>query len=393
MAFDLVVASITFAGSAVSCIATGLVLTCFVIWRHNQTSFRHMLILSLTLSDFINSSVNVVSGAFYIRDKQLYDGAACTFSGWIAQLSVQATDFSILAISVATLLVVTQRARLVNLSTRASMAICFMVWLMPCITSTTAAAMGEIRPVSGNWCWISSERTDLRYGLTHGWRFAIIGITISIYSYIWWYLSKHFKSMTRFDITMETAKLRESVMINMKDSRDYIALGVENGLEHKPATHPFRQPADVDMTIWNKDLESQSYGYEVSALQYKSSLQHERPDTFTTTTTSCVPSESRTTTLNVESSQSTSSDTSNPAKDFIRSQSDKRYREIKRMLLLNGYPLLYVILWIPGIVNRVMEATGSQNTRVQNILQTSTQFVGFANAVTYGLNQHWQAGR
>lgn len=55
--------------------------------------------------------------------------------------------------------------------------------------------MGEITPVSGNWCWISSERTDLRYALGHGWRFAIIFTTLGLYAYIWVHVRRHFKHL------------------------------------------------------------------------------------------------------------------------------------------------------------------------------------------------------
>lgn len=62
-------------------------------------------------------------------------------------------------------------------------------------------------------------------------------------------------------------------------------------------------------------------------------------------------------------------------------------REIKKMLLLNAYPIMYVLLWIPGLVNRFMEATGNtSNSRALAALQASSQFVGLANALTYGFN-------
>ena len=54
----------------------------------------------------------------------------------------------------------------------------------------------------------------------------------------------------------------------------------------------------------------------------------------------------------------------------------------------NAYPTLYVLLWIPGIVNRLMEATGKtpSNPRAVAALQSTSQFVGFANALTFGVN-------
>lgn len=80
-----------------------------------------------------------------------------------------------------------------------------------------------------------------------------------------------------------------------------------------------------------------------------------------------------------------------------RRQTRRMEREIKRMLLLNAYPVMYVLLWIPGLVNRFMEATGNaSNSRVLAALQASSQFVGLANALTYGFNaklrrkvRHW----
>jgi hypothetical protein len=62
-------------------------------------------------------------------------------------------------------------------------------------------------------------------------------------------------------------------------------------------------------------------------------------------------------------------------------------REIKKMLLLNAYPMLYILLWTPGILNRLVEATGHKS-RVLAILQCTTQYVGLANAITYGFNEH-----
>ena len=66
--------------------------------------------------------------------------------------------------------------------------------------------------------------------------------------------------------------------------------------------------------------------------------------------------------------------------------SNPHYRAIQKTLLLNAYPLAYIILWIPGIVNRLIEATG-HTSEVMKILQASTQLVGLANALTYGWNE------
>ncbi|KAF4449934.1 Cyclic AMP receptor 2 [Fusarium austroafricanum] len=62
--------------------------------------------------------------------------------------------------------------------------------------------------------------------------------------------------------------------------------------------------------------------------------------------------------------------------------------EIKRMMLLNGYPIMYVLLWIPGLTNRLLEAMGPVSETTSAALNASTQFIGFANAATYGFNHH-----
>lgn len=62
-------------------------------------------------------------------------------------------------------------------------------------------------------------------------------------------------------------------------------------------------------------------------------------------------------------------------------------REIWKMLLLNMYPVTYLILWLPGIMNRIVEGMGHQ-VRALVILQSSTQFIGLANATVYLYKEH-----
>ncbi|GKU16357.1 cyclic amp receptor 2 [Fusarium langsethiae] len=46
-------------------------------------------------------------------------------------------------------------------------------------------------------------------------------------------------------------------------------------------------------------------------------------------------------------------------------------------------------LWMTGLVNRLMEASGNPNSKTINVaLQAPTQFIGLANALTYGFNYH-----
>ncbi|TLD28637.1 hypothetical protein PspLS_04077 [Pyricularia sp. CBS 133598] len=199
--YDSEIRAATLAGSLLSCLATSAVLVSFVAYRKEQRTFRHVLILNLTLSEFINSLNNSISGIISIRDTEIEPGVACTVNGFVGQLSVQAADFSILAIAIVTLLTVTRRAFLPAASTGKKIFLAMSIWIVPLFTSIFATAQGAMAPVAGNWCWITASRPDLRYALTHGWRFVIIFGTIIIYAYIWWYMSRHFHSMVQIQRT------------------------------------------------------------------------------------------------------------------------------------------------------------------------------------------------
>jgi hypothetical protein len=55
---------------------------------------------------------------------------------------------------------------------------------------------------------------------------------------------------------------------------------------------------------------------------------------------------------------------------------------IQKLLLFNAYPIGYVLLWVPGIMNRFVELSG-HSSRILAIAQASTQFVGLANACEF----------
>jgi len=60
--------------------------------------------------------------------------------------------------------------------------------------------------------------------------------------------------------------------------------------------------------------------------------------------------------------------------------------EAQKIMLLNAYPIIYIILWLPGMANRVAEATGHE-IRVLIIMQSSTTYIGLAHAVMFGWNE------
>jgi hypothetical protein len=62
-------------------------------------------------------------------------------------------------------------------------------------------------------------------------------------------------------------------------------------------------------------------------------------------------------------------------------------RDTRLMILLNLYPITYVILMIPGMVNRLAEMMG-HHFEWMVIWQSTTQLTGFANALVYGVREH-----
>lgn len=377
--------------------------------------------------EFVNTLNNTISGIIYLRDKALYPGTACTVNGFVGQLSVQAADFSILVIALVTLLTITRTTYMPATSTARKVGICLSVWVVPLLTASVATGLGAIGPVSGNWCWIMSTRTDLRYALTHGWRIAIIFITVGIYVFVWWYMNRHFRSIvssigttTSFgDVSSNWSGGRKrrgfKKMKDGKKGRKEMPPGDDTELSNMsksrisrigddwelsaPEAAYAREAGDID----GADVEAGQHGAE------RDSKGRARRDSI------CSVSEGedehyyrhddKTAHSQVRSKGSFGADGPlSPAKgggkpglrtmDTVASEFPTRKRtrdmerEIKRMLLLNAYPIMYVLLWIPGLTNRFMEATGNKsNSRVLAALQASSQFVGLANAITYGFNK------
>jgi hypothetical protein len=64
-----------------------------------------------------------------------------------------------------------------------------------------------------------------------------------------------------------------------------------------------------------------------------------------------------------------------------------RNKELRRFLLLNGYPILWILLWIPGMANRASELAHGKSPIWLQALQATTQLVGLANVLTYALTE------
>ncbi|KAI0158308.1 G protein-coupled glucose receptor regulating Gpa2-domain-containing protein [Xylariaceae sp. FL1272] len=336
----------TFIGSLLSSLSSAVALG-FQIARPPQRHFRHSLIVNLLVADFIYGFGNTISGAIFLYSGQTPSplttpSTACLVSGWFSQSNAQAVDFNILFMAIVVLLTITKRGAVTQLDLKLQILICVAAWIPGFITGTIGLALGSYGYVSGNWCWISSKRLGLRYGLSHGPRIAIFVITLLIYTYIYLKLRRIFTNLRSLSSHTDT----------------------RTGRDHGG------QPSEDTQTILVSHAISISH--ELSDLPPHSGTS-ERSKDFTTseaTTHSTVTFDTR------------------PNDDGKQFQASRMPAppNVRRMLLMNGYPIAYIILWIPGIANRLAESVGKSPTWL-TALQASTQYIGLINAITYGISE------
>jgi hypothetical protein len=165
----------------------------------------------------------------------------------------------------------------------------------------------------------------LRYALTHGWRIAIFLTTICIYTYIYIRLTRTYGNIW--------ARTNESRATEEESQLCPISLSV-------PDTPSAPKSEAGTLSPYNIEL-----------AQRQNSTQKQAAIT----------------TVDTNNSQTLVS----------------RTKELRRFLLLNGYPILWILLWIPGMANRASELkTGKSPTWLQ-AAQATTQLVGLANVLTY----------
>ncbi|KAG4412268.1 hypothetical protein IFR04_014594 [Cadophora malorum] len=327
MAIDLPLVIVTLTGSLLSLLGTAFILICYLILPQKR-HIRHALIINLTVADFINAANNSSSGLWVLlMNTPLRAGTGCTINGFVGQLSIQAVDFSILIITIVTLWVVTSTRSKHDMKLSYIFIFCGGSWALPLITSGIALIMNAYGPAATNWCWIDEEPVYLRYVLTHGWRFLIIGAVISMCIYIQVYLRRHSKLM---DVVDDGQSWKEQ------------SLTQEFSYESEaPSIGKLRKaPPKPKLTRYER----------VRAVFVRPKI-----------------------------------DPRNELMLRPQSQQDQQ-KSIQKAMLLHAYPIFYILLWLPGIAMRISQATGHYSYVLQ-VMQASTQFIGFANAVTFGWNE------
>ncbi|KAL2060658.1 hypothetical protein VTL71DRAFT_9299 [Oculimacula yallundae] len=327
---DVALVAVTLTGSLMSLLGTAFILICYMILPQKR-HIRHALIINLTIADFINAANNSSSGLWVlIQNIPLRAGPGCTFNGFVGQLSVQAVDFSILTITSVTLWIVTASRSRHDMRLSYILIFCCGSWAMPLMTSGIALIMNAYGPAATNWCWIDQNPTYLRFVLTHGWRFLIICAVVSMCIYIQIFLRRH----------TELMDLAEGAQPSFKED-------------------PYKQQH----------------------------ISHESLDSFSPGKLRKPPPTPKATGFNRVRAV------------FVRPKVDPRnelgfrppskadqQKSIQKAMLLHAYPIFYIILWMPGIAMRISQATG-HTSYVLQVMQASTQFIGFANAVTFGWNE------
>lgn len=291
------------------------------------------LLLSQELLLNLNGSI---SGIVVIAlGTDFEDGPGCVASGFFTQFFVQAVDCNMLVIAVTLFYIVTHEFTLIKPPRLIKVALLIAPWIPPMITAVTALLLDYYHPASGSWCWIQAEPSYLRYVFTHGWRFVIIIVVVTI--------------GVRVRIHLKKFKL---------ESKEYLGLGSRislfNGNDDSVEADKWPlEPPPPGSALRKRSLAASHEGFEMET----PSMAKDQGVVF-----------------------------ADVALDATELDNSLTTSEKHKILLVGGYPLFYVVLWLPGIANRVAEATG-HSVRILQILQASTSYIGFANAATFGWNE------
>lgn len=267
--------------------------------------------------------------------------------------------------------------------------ICLSIWIIPLATGSIAVGLGVMMPSGANWCWISASRTDLRYALTHAWRFAVIVAIICIYGYVYYHTSRRFKTLS---IASHSSSGHNSMAMHSRhgsiQKSPYAMvhqLQVPPQEPETPRRDAQQQFRDMRGRSWLRLSSTPEMPLPPHPALAKGAASLDRPATATTVGFQ-EPSFHRTAPM---ARPVTATTARGPEAQASPPHAKRVEKEVKRMLLMNAYPILYVLLWIPGLVNRLLQAAGATpSSRVLDALQAAPVFIGFANAVTYGFNPH-----
>ncbi|EPS36337.1 hypothetical protein H072_10153 [Dactylellina haptotyla CBS 200.50] len=388
------IAVLSLIGSLSSFFGSGFIVITYLVLpikRH----FRHSLILNLAIADFINSTNNATSGLWrLINRREIPDSPGCIANGFIGQLSVQATDTSILAIAIVTVWSLTRKTMIrETLPRTTTFIICGATWILPITTACVVLGMNRYGPVSGNWCWIKAEPSYFRYVMTHGWRFAFIFSEIIMYTYLHFYIRKRFGGV--LDASQCNSNVAKSTVHDVGSEMAYGSNAPPHNSQ-QARTAPDVEAADsfTRTEVWvSETYDDKGPAHEVrttisssSSGTAESPAENQRPESVHTATSKRPRFNNPFAHRRGDDKNLGDQDSTEDPNKRLKQANATRSKRVRRILLLNAYPAMYILLWIPGIINRLIEASGHRSP-VMQVMQASTQFVGLANAITYGWNE------
>jgi hypothetical protein len=313
-----------------------------------------------------------------------------------------------------TLLTIQLRSFVIYASTTTKTLICLSIWVVPLCTSKRPIHLERIMltipgvfawskkyygPVSGNWCWIEKQFLRQRYTLNHGWRIAIFFITLCTYVFVFIYMSRRLKPQNLSNLSstipgnIETQKynkidaVRDNAVlagcgatprISMDEGRPSNASATRDAKNYHLRSS-ISPPPSLHLNTTTRPVSTPSINFIAAS-------PGDNSPTYPAGSFALVdlkePRQSVTVTISSQSSFP-------PPPKLQRPKQSRVDREIWKMLLLNMYPVTYLILWVPGMANRFAEAMG-YDIRALVIMQSSTQYIGLVNACVYFYKEHWR---
>ncbi|KNB18452.1 hypothetical protein FOXG_15876 [Fusarium oxysporum f. sp. lycopersici 4287] len=223
-------------------------------------------------------------------------------------------------------------------------------WLtLTVLQGFTALGLQAYGPVGGNWCWIQAKYPILRWSLSFGWRLCIFFLVMGIYTTVYFQLKRTFG---RFGVSGASS---DGTNITTTDT----------ALCNQHATTPAWPPI--------MKVSSLTVAYELGTVN----------DAASSSSTAPMSNQAH-------CYSNPEPDSSNASAAAIRQPAwNRALPNLRRMMLLNGYPLGYLILWTPGVVNRFIEIKGKSPPWLVAFL-ASTQYIGLVHAITYGYNEQFR---
>ena len=261
--------------------------------------------------------------------------------------------------------------------------------------------LDDYRPVSGNWCWLSDSNPALRYALGHAWRIVIIFVILCLYAYLSIYMHRHFAAARSVEDLSPDSVATSSIHNRNPSTGDNAEnqIYIYNEFEIYEDTYWHEDPPKEENTDYLRTWQVEDRSTKIN-ISHKEEDITPPPSPIMAIKQIFQPSHTE---LNIRSTATPSPDVEEslpfttrdplamirrpPPTNITTSISTSAPRvtvraqefRIQKLLLLNAYPFGYIILWIPGILYRFFELTGHEYRALQ-IAQTSSQFVGLANA-------------